>query len=248
MENFNPWTVNELKEYLLQYDITINDIKGTGKNGRVIKKDLIRAANKVNKRKSVSLDKLTQKLHDINLEYSTPQSIILNDDVMNYIYHNINDIDTLVHICSTNKLTRNQCATKMFWEPILRYNNIEMPIVPYHNANEWIKYAIIGDKVNKLFKYVFSLSIDAELDVLIDFFVKHQIIKEYGYGVPLYYRKYILLVVQRANMRFLNKDPDNIYRIEVISTDEHIEYKSDIGQVKKLIIDLYLNNMVVPDV
>lgn len=39
MDNFNTWTVNELKEYLLQYDITTDDIKGTGVNGRVVKKD-----------------------------------------------------------------------------------------------------------------------------------------------------------------------------------------------------------------
>lgn len=48
--NFNSWTVKDLKEYLLQYDIRAQDIKGSGKNGNVIKKDLLKAANKMNKK------------------------------------------------------------------------------------------------------------------------------------------------------------------------------------------------------
>jgi hypothetical protein len=47
--DFNAWLVNDLKLYLLQFDVTSNDIKGSGKNGNVIKKDYVRAAYKIYK-------------------------------------------------------------------------------------------------------------------------------------------------------------------------------------------------------
>ena len=45
--DFHRWTVKELRAYLLQYDIHIKDIQGTGKNGNVIKEDLIRTINEI---------------------------------------------------------------------------------------------------------------------------------------------------------------------------------------------------------
>ena len=47
--DFDSWLVPELKEYLLQYNITPKDIKGSGKNGNVVKKDLVRTAKKTSK-------------------------------------------------------------------------------------------------------------------------------------------------------------------------------------------------------
>lgn len=41
-ENFNKWQVNDLKNLLLQYNIDIKVIKGSGKYGNVIKKDLLK--------------------------------------------------------------------------------------------------------------------------------------------------------------------------------------------------------------
>ena len=38
--DFKSWTINDLKEYLLQHDIIIK--KGSGKNGSVLKQDLIK--------------------------------------------------------------------------------------------------------------------------------------------------------------------------------------------------------------
>ena len=45
MESFDDWTILELKDYLLQHDILIKDING--KNGNVVRKDLIKAVKKI---------------------------------------------------------------------------------------------------------------------------------------------------------------------------------------------------------
>jgi hypothetical protein len=45
--NYNDWLVKDLLEYLSQYNIDKTDIRGTGKNGNVVKKDLIRAIKKI---------------------------------------------------------------------------------------------------------------------------------------------------------------------------------------------------------
>lgn len=50
-EDFNKWSVKDLKEYLLQYDIIEDDIEGSGKNGRIIKADLVRTADNLNLKK-----------------------------------------------------------------------------------------------------------------------------------------------------------------------------------------------------
>lgn len=42
MEDFNTWLVADLKNLLLQYDIL--PIKGSGKNGNVIKADFIKSS------------------------------------------------------------------------------------------------------------------------------------------------------------------------------------------------------------
>jgi hypothetical protein len=43
--DFKSWTINDLKEYLLQHDIIIK--KGSGKNGNVLKQDLIKKMKKM---------------------------------------------------------------------------------------------------------------------------------------------------------------------------------------------------------
>jgi hypothetical protein len=69
----------------------------------------------------------------------SPQKIItLNDDVLGIIYSNINDIDTLASICSTNKSIGLMCNQATFWDPVFDYHNI--PKVIRKNAGEYIKY------------------------------------------------------------------------------------------------------------
>ncbi len=46
MEDFSSWTVPYLKELLLQYGIDTRYMKGSGKNGNMIKKDYIKLSKK----------------------------------------------------------------------------------------------------------------------------------------------------------------------------------------------------------
>lgn len=66
--------------------------------------------------------------------------IELNQDVINEIYNNIYDIDTIINICSLNKEVRQMCSQEQFWKPILNYNDIELPSYNYITAKDWIKY------------------------------------------------------------------------------------------------------------
>lgn len=46
-EDFSKWTIPELKELLLQYDINTEYMKGSGKNNNMIKKDYIKISKKI---------------------------------------------------------------------------------------------------------------------------------------------------------------------------------------------------------
>ncbi len=70
-ENYNKWLVNDLTEYLLQHNITKTDIKGTGKNGNVIKADLVRASKKVSKLHTLNINTVEKNTYDI-----IPQDVI----------------------------------------------------------------------------------------------------------------------------------------------------------------------------
>lgn len=138
-ENFNTWTVNDLKKYLLQYDVT--DIKGTGKNGRVIKKDLIYAANKIYNRKSVSFNELTQHMNlvDNNESYSKTLPEDIYQEVLYYLP--INDIKSF---CITHKYT---CHNKLFWQNKFAIDNLPIIGDPT-NFTEWIyEYNKVYDAV-----------------------------------------------------------------------------------------------------
>lgn len=108
----DSWFVPELKEYLLQYNITPKDIKGSGKNGNVVKKDLVRTAKKISK---VSSKKQTNtfpseltdvvptiighldyiKQREINKYYNQKNSIkdiLYHFIIKTYPYNNIDDM------------------------------------------------------------------------------------------------------------------------------------------------------------
>jgi hypothetical protein len=116
-DNFNKWTVSDLKNLLLQYDIT--DIKGSGKNGNVIKSDLIKTVKKVLKNE--------QSYIEIHTDISLPM------DVMAEII-NISDVETIINLCQTSSMMKNQC-NEAFWHKIA--DREEMPIKT--NAKDWIK-------------------------------------------------------------------------------------------------------------
>lgn len=96
-EDFSKWTVPYLKELLLQYDIDTRYIKGSGKNGNMIKKDYIK------------LSKQYVKNQIDNME------IPFNNDIIFEIGLNLNYF-TLLDLCSTNKNYNALCKNQHFWE------------------------------------------------------------------------------------------------------------------------------------
>lgn len=98
-ENFNSWTVKDLKEYLLQYDIKPSSLKGSGKNGGVIKKDFIKAAKKIGEKSDIIK---TEKIDRI--DFVLP----LEEDLITEVYNNCRIYDKLT-LCKTNKKYNNLC-------------------------------------------------------------------------------------------------------------------------------------------
>jgi len=109
--DFDLWIVSDLKDYLYQHDITLKDIRGSGQNGNVIKKDLIRAAKKITKIKTQKPAEFPITLSDViptivkNLNITTQRSlnqyyhqqypirdILYEFIIKNYKYNDIEDI------------------------------------------------------------------------------------------------------------------------------------------------------------
>lgn len=229
-ENYETWKVSDLKEYLLQYDITTKNIKGSGKNGNVVKKDLIRTVKKINKKETQEV--ITQQIQ--------PNNITMNNDVINYIYSNVNDIDTIINICTTNKAARIMCSNKVFWNPILIANDLHLPQIEYKTAQEWIQYiqkeVKIKEKINNILnimdKYIkrFKSNIKNENNIL-NIFNKHKnILHDYHGNVR---------PPTDVTLIFYSSDKDkNKYYAEVIYYDNYVTYKININQLKEILYDL----------
>ena len=105
-------TNKDLKELLLQYNITDRDIKGSGKNGGVLKADREREYL------------LLQKLEDTDID-----EFVIIDDLLYQILlqTNINDMENL---CMINKNAIKICHNKHFWIEKLNkdYINYDLPL------------------------------------------------------------------------------------------------------------------------
>lgn len=173
--------------------------------------------------------------------------IYLNQDVMDTIYANIDDIDTLTNICTTNKYMINKCNTKSFWEPILYRNNIELPTIPYNTAKEWITYYVNSNKVNNFFRQrILRLYLNQNMEVIDNVLKDNHIDKIDSYATPPFYRKYTFLYIQKAKKRFL-RDKSDDYVIEVHITDEITDYRASFDELKQFIYDLYARDYVVEE-
>lgn len=125
-ENFNRWTVKDLKEYLLQYDVTTRDIEGTGKNGNVVKNDLIYAIKKLHEN-DINNDVSFIRLDDI------PN---LNNDILINIAIKL-PIDDVQQLTMTNKDFYNIYSSPIFW--VNKYNYDNLPLLEKHkNISDWI--------------------------------------------------------------------------------------------------------------
>lgn len=102
--DFNKWLVDDLKIYLLQHDIVLE--KGSGKNGRVLKADLVKKASKAYKSES-KLFKISPKKSPVKITKISPKKspvksvknefpVQLNDVLPNIIGNmNINAVRSL---------------------------------------------------------------------------------------------------------------------------------------------------------
>lgn len=127
-QDFNKWLVSDLKQILLQYDITDRDIKGSGKNGNVIKKDYVKTISNLFKNEPIN-----------------------NQNINEDIWYNI-----LMHLpykdlkkaCLTDKTAIKVCNHIHFWKDKFEKENLEivgkMPIT----IKEWIKKYKIASRAS----------------------------------------------------------------------------------------------------
>lgn len=155
--DFNRWTVKELKEYLIQYDINIEDIQGSGKNGNVIKLDLIRTIEDIEE--GIQLNELSM--------YQNTSVPIEFTDVVPTIIHNLDAKSAR----AINKYYYQQYSTKdILYNFIIkhfRYDNFDN-IKDYFETYEIFKTyqkqqleAVSQDLLDFLLYYMYLINNDA---------------------------------------------------------------------------------------
>ncbi len=140
-EDFNTWLVADLKNLLLQYDIL--PTKGSGKNGNVIKIDLLRAAKKIKKDRYNQIN--TYDAINPNLPEDIMMEILLNAD-----------IKTIEQYCYTKKYQKI-CHDVNFWKSLFDRNNLplfETPTTTEEWINMYYKMGNIINEVNLLLKLI----------------------------------------------------------------------------------------------
>jgi hypothetical protein len=94
---------------------------------------------------------------------------VLNEDVIHYLGTHTYDIDFIINKCKTSKAEWKKCSTKVFWAPILEYNNIYMPKENFNTTEAWITYIkkaiLIEEKLKKIMDMVENLSSTSKLSI-----------------------------------------------------------------------------------
>lgn len=161
MDDFDKWLIKDLKEYLIQNDINLKDIKGSGKNSNVIKKDYIKAAKIFNKSSS---------LEPIIVNIPAKGGFSIPDDIIYEILLN-SDINTIKSYCLSKKYLKI-CNDYSFWKLI--FNRDNLPILEKgKNTNEWINIYNKTFNVIKEINLILKL-IDSKLITLIAFDVEQK--------------------------------------------------------------------------
>jgi hypothetical protein len=165
MTSYDKWLVSDLKDLLLQYGVDLN-IKGSGVNGRVLKKDYIKMVKKTLK-------------NDIN---ENVKSLEVPQDVWYNIMLNLKYKD-LKQTCLTNKSAIKTCEDVNFW--INKFNHDKLKIIGKHpqTLKDWIKKYKIASNVNRITTIITNMlnqdntyTIDTYFDVEYDM---NKIIPEY---------------------------------------------------------------------
>ncbi len=192
--NFNKFTNIELIDYLAKYNVTDEDIKGSGKKGRVLKADYIRAAKKVYKEYpqiTVSEDVVTkatkmnksgkkvtkiklelpsevelpvEKVTKIKLELPPVKNDNLVDDVKMNILLNVN-IDNLLNICLVDQSYYKICLDPYFWR--LYFHQYQLPFpdeLPKEFVGKEIPTTLRGWIDQFIAEYLFFIYYGREID------------------------------------------------------------------------------------
>lgn len=151
-EDFNKWLVSDLKTLLLQYDIEDSDIKGSGKNGNVLKKDYIQAISKIN--------------------FNPLKSNQINKDIWYNILLQL-DYKDLKNTCLTDKNAVHVCNNKAFWENKFKYDGLILIGKVPQTLEEWrkkYKYAsMVTNKTNKIVNLVkLNYNVETYIDLNFD--------------------------------------------------------------------------------
>lgn len=179
-ENFNKWSVKDLREYLLQYDIIDEDIKGTGKNGNIIKSDLVHTAKKLNiksaskiqssKNKDKSIIKSSKSIEKSASKIKSPKSgynINIGGKAYNDLYSlgyfkslsGIQEIDEAILLelnardlgkVVINKYVENIIGAAFYCKWLLKHYNIEEKIHCKDIVKMFVKYTYKHGGVNYL--------------------------------------------------------------------------------------------------
>lgn len=127
MEDFSSWTIPYLKELLLQYGIDTRYMKGSGKNGNMIKKDYIK------------LSKKYVKYQDVNPKYVTQLPNEMWEEIL---------LQSDENLCLLNKQTVSICQSKEFWYK--KFASQDLPI-------DWVeKDLTLSDLVKHYHKLLFA--------------------------------------------------------------------------------------------
>ena len=150
---FNKWLVADLKEYVSQFDITDANIKGTGKNGNMIKTDYVKTALLLKSTPYVYKDEFTQ-----------PQNI--NEDIWFNIMLHLRYKD-LKKTCLTDKMALNVCNNISFWKNKFENDNLEIIGRVPTNIKEWIKkYKIASNAAHMANKITNVLKLDSTYTIV----------------------------------------------------------------------------------
>ena len=160
----------DLKELLLQHNITDKDIKGSGKNRNVLKSDRIKVYTTLQTKETAKI--ITIKGQDYTeddlymmIQYYNQHNIKpvdqgnkhgINEDIwLNILLQS--DMRTLKTACMTNKITNKICNKDDFWQ--MKFNQDEL-FVPkkFKTLDDWIMgYLKVKDAVKvagKLINYL----------------------------------------------------------------------------------------------
>ena len=95
-----------------------------------------------------------------------------HQDIREYIMQINDDVNNLRQICNVDKMARQLCSTRSYWDKIFKAQQLYMPTagcgsnatITYTTPEGWLaeyeKELLIQYKINKLFKILFNPSID----------------------------------------------------------------------------------------